>query len=314
MHDLMLSRIADVLSAAQMLDAIMNSGEAVAPDFIVDLLTFLQSTISTQKKSETETAVTMVSGIGLFDEDIDSAGADLGIWHEVPRHPMVVALAVKAKINNATFSPSLAEVASSCRWTKYQIEKGFGAVLDWLDQFNRLDAALGDLIAARSHDEWARNLTLEKIATIEAIDELLRYFKRKIATSSTRPDCRIRSRSRDISLLREKFLAAIKNKLTLGDDPILSDEEVEVIASECGWPSWRTQEAKAREEHERYLEALEEERRKKEQRHKQERLWEKRRHHCAFCNKSEKAVAQLFGINLLAPPAPDRLSIAQVGC
>jgi hypothetical protein len=167
-------------------------------------------------------------------------------------------------------------------------------VLDWLDCFNRLDASLAmgsrefDATAARrSHDAWAHKLTLENIATIEAINELLRYFKRSF--SSKLDTTRLQDAEPKKFPLREKFLAAIKNKLTLGEEPTLSDAEIEVIAAACGWESWRMREVREREKAERYRE---EKRRKKEQ----ERLWKKRRHHCAFCHKSDKAVAQLFGI------------------
>jgi hypothetical protein len=49
LHELMLPRIAEVLSAVQLLDAIVNGGEVIAPELIIKLLTLLQSTISTQK-------------------------------------------------------------------------------------------------------------------------------------------------------------------------------------------------------------------------------------------------------------------------
>jgi hypothetical protein len=78
MHERQLSRVEEVLSAAQLLDEIMNGGNVIPPDLILDMLETLQFTISTQKKSEQETAVSALSGIALFDFDVDSAGADLG--------------------------------------------------------------------------------------------------------------------------------------------------------------------------------------------------------------------------------------------
>jgi hypothetical protein len=176
-HELMLPRIAEVLPAAQLFDAIVNSDAAVAPELIFDYLKILQTTISTQRKSEDETTSTMLSGMALFDFDVDSAGARLAMWKEIPRHPMVVALATHALITKATFSPSLAELAWTCRTVRDRLENGFKVALEWLNRFNQLDVDLAMRTRA-SHDEWARYLTLDKIANIEAITELLRYFKR----------------------------------------------------------------------------------------------------------------------------------------
>jgi hypothetical protein len=302
MHELILPRIGEVLSAVQLLDTIMNGGEVIPPEAIIDLLKILQATISTQKKSEEETAASMLGGTALFDFDIDSAGADLEIWDATPRHPMVVAFAIHALINKSTFSPSLAELASACRFAHYRLETAFGIALDWLDRFNQLDASLA-MRSRESHDEWARGLTLEKIATIEAINELLRYFKRSITREFD--TTRLQEAEPKKYPLREMFFAAIKNKLERGDELILSDAEIESIAASCGWESWQMQEARKQERAERYREEerleKERERLKQEQeqhKRKEERLWERRRHQCAYCRKGEN---QLFGINLFVP-------------
>jgi hypothetical protein len=296
-HELILPRIKEALSAVETLDAIINSGVVVPHELIFELLRILQFTIATQKKSEDENAATMRGGLALFDFEIDSAGADLGMWDETPKHPMVVAFAVQRLNITRTFTPSLAELASACRSAHYHLRIALKDVLDWLDRFNYLDARLA-MKTRESHDAWARSLTLEKIATIEAIDELLCHFKRTI-TREFDTD-RLQDAEPKKYPLREKFFAAIKNKLALGEEPTLSDEEVEIIAASCGWESWRSREAREQEQAERYRE---EERLRKEQERlekERERLWEKRRHQCAFCSKSEKAVVQLFGINLSA--------------
>jgi hypothetical protein len=300
MYELTLPQLGEVLLAAQLLDMIMNGGEVVTPEFVVAQLKILQTTISTQKKSEQEIAATMMSGVSIFDFDLDSAGADLDIWDTIPRHPDVVNFAVQSLIRMATFSPSLAELATACRSVHYRLEKAFGAVLDWLDRFNRLDASRA-LETRESLDEWARSLTLETIATIEAIDEQLSHFKRSV-NWYVFDTTRLQDAKPKQYPLRDKFLAAIKNKLTVGEEPTLSDAEIEVIAIECGWESWSVREAREREQHERFLE---EERRKKEQ----ERLWKRRRHHCAFCGKSDKAVERLQGISLVEKPKLDASSL-----
>jgi|RhiMethySRZTD1v2_1073278.scaffolds.fasta_scaffold295963_2 hypothetical protein len=145
----MLPRAIEVRQAWNMLDAIRSGGQSIDTPTVMKMLSVLLKTLAKKKDAAVDPMVLM-SYASLFDEDIDSLGSSLNLWEEVPRHPVVVALAIQYLFHKQIFSPVPAELCNACRRVGEMLRQRRRQAAGWLVRLSEEDAYL----FTHARDEW----------------------------------------------------------------------------------------------------------------------------------------------------------------
>jgi hypothetical protein len=145
-HGTWSQRFLDVRSAFDVL------ADIVKGDHKIDAQTALKMIapalrVMTKKKDD---PVVLMSFAMLFDPVIDAVGVGLSLWKEVPKHPVVLALAIQRLFHKQVFQPAPSELIDECHlvagWLKHYHSKTW----DWLQQLSNADACLFE----HAREEW----------------------------------------------------------------------------------------------------------------------------------------------------------------
>jgi hypothetical protein len=153
----LLPRAHEVRQGYDLLDDILHGGHNIDTPMALKMVSVMLRVL-TKKKDD---PLTLTAFTGLFDSDIDSIGASLNIWKEVPRHPAVVALAVQRMFHTQVFAPSPAELGDECRTVADRLKARHKHAHYWLCDLINADL----LLFQTDRDEWASAYdTAERLA------------------------------------------------------------------------------------------------------------------------------------------------------
>jgi hypothetical protein len=109
----------------------------VSYDTAIEMLGVLYGALSKRKKDEDATA--MMACAELFNPIDSILGESTGLWESVPKHPLILALAVKARIAKSPFvSPSELRTEMITVWNKLGLLfNGLDRSLEWLRKADR---------------------------------------------------------------------------------------------------------------------------------------------------------------------------------
>jgi hypothetical protein len=146
-REVMLPRAVQVRQAYDVLSTICEGGQNIDASIALKMLSVLQRVLIKKK----DDPVTLMAFAGLFDQEIDDLGVSLSLWKGVPRHPVVVALAIQRLFHNQVFAPAPAELCSACRTVANRLKDKCRQALWWLNDLSRADIDL----FKEAPDEWA---------------------------------------------------------------------------------------------------------------------------------------------------------------
>ena len=142
----LLPRAVQVRQAFDVLSSICDGQQNIDAPTALKMLSVLQRVLIKKK----DDPVTLMAFAGLFDQEIDDLGVSLSLWKEVPRHPVVVALAIHRLFHKQVFAPAPAELCSACRVVANSLKNKRRQALWWLDALVRADFALFE----QAPDAW----------------------------------------------------------------------------------------------------------------------------------------------------------------
>jgi hypothetical protein len=103
------------------------------------------------KKRTDEDAEKLEGCLLLFDPTVNAIGQSTGLWSEMPRHPVVVAIAVLEMINKQVYNPSSGELKSACRRAHAKLRRQYKCMETMISRLRCAEEILFD----HARDEWA---------------------------------------------------------------------------------------------------------------------------------------------------------------
>jgi hypothetical protein len=146
-RELLLPRFAEVQEAHALLKDICGGEQDIDARTALKMISVLHRVLNKKK----DDSAALMAFVGLFDPDIDSLGPSLGLWKEVPRHPIVVALGIQYLFHNQVFAPAPAEFCSACRRVGNVLKSRYRQSTTWLHTLSTADAKL----YRDDRDAWA---------------------------------------------------------------------------------------------------------------------------------------------------------------
>jgi hypothetical protein len=120
--DFLLPRLFELDEAFCMLQSIVHGKEGISAAVALQMLSVLCAGTSKKRNDDPNTETFMLSCAQLFDPAIDSIALGTGLWKPVPRHPVVVALAIRKLMAGNVFAPTQSELADACRRVAFRLE------------------------------------------------------------------------------------------------------------------------------------------------------------------------------------------------
>ena len=118
--------------------------DEVDPTLAAAMVKGLFNAIVGKKKSE-EDQVKQEACIAMFNPVIGAIGVATGSWREVPRHPVVLSLAINSMIyKTQIYSPAPLELAQACRREHAQLCKQLGYMQNLIEDLDRAQQILFD--------------------------------------------------------------------------------------------------------------------------------------------------------------------------
>ena len=119
----------------------------------IEMLSVLYGTLSKRKKDEDETA--MLACAELFNPVNNVIGESTGLWEPVSTRPIVLALAVKARIAKSPFVAA-SELREEMRKVEYKLHTLYHNVKKWLELMRKADEILFEYDRAAWDAAYAR--------------------------------------------------------------------------------------------------------------------------------------------------------------
>lgn len=118
--------------------------DEIDPTLAAAMVKGLFNAIVGKKKSE-EDQVKQEACTAMFNPMIAAIGVATGSWREVPRHPVVLSLAINSMIyKTQVFSPAPLELAQACRREHAQLCKQLGYMQTLIEDLDRAQEILSD--------------------------------------------------------------------------------------------------------------------------------------------------------------------------
>lgn len=146
-RETLLPRFVEVRRAYDVLSSVCDGEQDIDAPTALKMLSVLHRVL--QKKKDDP--VSLMAFASLFDPDVDSVGVSLNLWKEVPRHPVIVALAVQYLFHAQVFTPTPAELCDACRNVGGRLKARYRDTMQWMHQLSKADAELFETV----RDEWA---------------------------------------------------------------------------------------------------------------------------------------------------------------
>ena len=169
--ELHLPLTADAYTAALQLRPIFcpdeYGGEVITSEWASVVLPVLAG--ATSKKRDENTSTWLSSVIGMFDPTVDSVGAALGLWKSVPRHPVMLALAIAQLSRTQKFFPAQAELLTAMQLVEKKLGWKYNHLMKQLRTFDDEDRTLFVL----DREQWQKLYQ----ASPEMIETTLQHCK-----------------------------------------------------------------------------------------------------------------------------------------
>jgi hypothetical protein len=91
------------------------------------------------KRRNDEAAAKLLACADIFSPTSNALGAALGLWKEVSRHPVILAITIKQLMAEKTFEPSEAELREALAKVKQRLSVHEHYVDQWLEKADRAD-------------------------------------------------------------------------------------------------------------------------------------------------------------------------------
>jgi hypothetical protein len=148
LHARWLPDLASADSAYQSLLSVAQQWPSLTATEAGAMLSYL-FTVMGKRKSD-EAAAKLHACVDLFNPASNEIARALGLWKPVPRHPLVLALAIKQLMAQKTFEPSEAELREALSAVEEKLRAQRRWVFMWLQEFDRADA----LLFAQDRPAW----------------------------------------------------------------------------------------------------------------------------------------------------------------
>jgi hypothetical protein len=151
-HQMLLRYAPAIEEALERLGEITDPDEEalIKPKLAAQLVHTLFNAVVGKKRTD-EDEEKLQACLLLFDPTVNDIGPATGLWREVPRHPVVVALAVLDLINKQVFSPAASELASACRRAHNRLSRQYQYMETIIKRLQCAEEILFDY----ARDEWA---------------------------------------------------------------------------------------------------------------------------------------------------------------
>jgi hypothetical protein len=92
------------------------------------------------KRRDDEAAAKLMACVDIFSPASNALGPALGLWEAAPKHPAILAIAIKQLMAAKTFEPSEAELREALAGVKQRLSMLKGWVWKWQEKFDEIDA------------------------------------------------------------------------------------------------------------------------------------------------------------------------------
>ncbi len=204
-RELRFPRAMQVHDAKELIGSICSGEESIDAKLAIKMLSVLYKTMSKNKAGE-NTEMLLLSCVDLFDPVSDSIGVSIGL-KSVPRHPIIVAFAIKRLIATKVFTPAPSELIEACISARRHLERMLRDLTNWLYNLDCEDTRL----FWKDRDEWASIYTTpESIEAAETISEII-Y---QCGAYSPQAEERRRDRLFALDMIRERLTIAHQTTAT----------------------------------------------------------------------------------------------------
>jgi hypothetical protein len=107
-----------------------------------NMLSFLFAALRKTRGDDENASARLAACVGMFDPISDSVGENIGLWKSLPKHPAILALAVKKLIMLQKFDPMPCELREAMCEVYGRIKRRAGDLAEFLSLLNRADRIL----------------------------------------------------------------------------------------------------------------------------------------------------------------------------
>ena len=149
---MLIPRAQSIFEARKYLAGILNPYEDFEPSLVLKMLSVLYGALSRKGGDSENTQMLILSVARIFDPVTASVGATTGLWKNVPRHPVILALAIEYLLRKSTFAPTPSEVFAACELARDRLREAVHEAWRWMQRFLENEA----VFRKRCPDEWRR--------------------------------------------------------------------------------------------------------------------------------------------------------------
>jgi hypothetical protein len=150
----LLPKIVKADEASNALQEIVYPGrETITRAMAADMLSVLFGALSKRKADEGDENATMLlmECADMFNPTMDIVGSATGLWKELPKHPVILALAIKRLIAVQKFSPDPRELREAIKLAGEKVASLADYVNGWLALVDEADA----IVFKFAHERWS---------------------------------------------------------------------------------------------------------------------------------------------------------------